>query len=267
MAMYHINDEGEVGTCTAKIKCAFGENAFHTEDREEADLRSEQILAEKFEATKPRSKYQKTTKKLDINESFPPPEASSLEKIDSLALALNDDTTITPIHIKRMIGVDTQRVGSYYGDAMGYLGLLEVDKSSGLKAYKLTEAGREYVNASPRDRHAMLKEAILNTDIAKNIRNIGDDQSSRKLSVKVAGTEITADKKVKCVKSWINQLSENESIKTRDRSKLAEKLQRVSADDYVDSDVSETRKEEVKQNLCSNCFMLMPLTNVCPNCD
>jgi len=105
----------------------------------------------------------------EAGHSFPIPQADRLDKVavsvDAIAAGAN-----TPAAVAESLDMD-ERLGSMYGDAAGYIGL--VTASGSPKTYDLTPLGEAFVAATPAERGKMMNTLVADTDIVQEYNDRG----------------------------------------------------------------------------------------------
>jgi len=215
---------------------------------------------------------------IDENEydAWPIPQASDLEKVSSVVDAINNSAT-TAQSIAEALGT-VDREGGYYANAAGYIGLIEkYEDDQNLTQYGLTMAGQTFVNLSPSERAVMLSEMIKETPIAQTYNESSSKEDFEKQLMgggKNGLTDVTAKRRASSFESWTKQLGdvsnlsstlEKQQVETISRSILASKNQQIAR---------EARKEQLAASngqlvgaVCPTCFIQMPVSGKCLNCD
>ena len=205
-----------------------------------------------------------------INEAFPFPQANDLEKVLTVvdAVAAHADTSAA---IADTIGVSAEREGTYYADAAGYLGLVETETTNGLRTYQLTELGEHLYVAEPHERAELLRQIVARVPAVDEYSIRGDDGLAEYMGEETQLTGTTLDRRAATITSWHRAVISGDA--------LADKLdtERAGADTRVLAAAlmaAETRREHAARNrvaptadVCTGCFMELPVSGHCDNCN
>lgn len=269
MAKYHVNQEtGDFGKCTAKPgNCPIGDNEAHFDDREEAAVHSERILAEKYSLVSSMRKENVDFSALKIDTNYPYPEANNLDKVDDFAYSLKSGA-LSANELSEVHGY-VDRVAHYYGDALCYMGLgHSVVGDDGNKAYALNEYGAKYVQSSKEDREKILRDIAAQDPIIKRMNNNEDESTiSKDIQKEKNYSEFNTEKKLRNAKAWIKQINSDSFLKDVDYDEFDVKIDMAREAYDTKQHQKKDNGEKVKGELCNSCFIIKPLTGICPNCD
>ena len=205
-----------------------------------------------------------------INESFPFPQANDLEKVLTVvdAVAAQADTSAA---IADTIGVSAEREGTYYADAAGYLGLVEIDNAGGLRTYQLTELGEHLYSADTDERAELLRQVVARVPAVDEFALRGEDGLAEFMDEETNLSGTTLDRRAATISSWHRAISSGDA--------LTDKLdsERIGADSRVlaaAAKATEARKDYAEKNrpapqaeVCMSCFMEKPASGICDTCD
>ncbi len=206
---------------------------------------------------------------------WPIPQASDLEKVSSVVDSISNNAT-TAQAIAEALGT-VEREGGYYANAAGYIGLVEkYEDDQNLTQYGLTTAGQTFFNLTPEERGSMLSEMINQTPVAQTYldsKSPEDFEKQLMASGKTNLTDVTAKRRASSFSSWMTQLKDTKGLsdtlgkqqaETISRSILASRNQQIAREERK-SQVSSTQKLE--GGTCPTCFMIMPVSGICPECN
>lgn len=209
-----------------------------------------------------------------IDKSFTLPEASRLDRLDSIVFTIAEAGTATPGTIADKHNM-VSRMGTYYADALCYLGLA-VAVTTGIsprgrsRSYALSASGKDYVSRSVAERQEILRGVIDSYDLANYVRNYGTGTAVDFVVSNVGGSMVTAEKKVASVRSWIRQMYSKNFLNEHVVTNVAPVVGTVeSFDNWTGG--RENLKASVgnaqELNICTTCYLEMPLTGTCSTCD
>lgn len=204
-----------------------------------------------------------------IDEGFPVPQANNLDAIASVpdAVAAGADT---PKGIAAALGM-SDREGDYYGNAAGYLGLVELEPHAPVRTFRLTDAGRVLAETPDPAARAQLMAAIVDEVPAVQDLRDGDEQGvidrlagDRDLS----GTTIT--RRLDSFRSWDRQTAS--PIELADQVALVADGVRTNIGAAIqvsrsERDAAKAHRREAAPALCGSCFMQLPSSGLCDSCD
>ena len=207
-------------------------------------------------------------------DAWPIPQASDLEKVSSVVDSINNGAT-TAQSIAEALGT-VDREGGYYANAAGYIGLIEkYEDDQNLTQFNLTTAGQTFLNLTPEERSSMLSEMVKQTPIAQTYEESSSKEDFEKQlmdSGKTSLTDVTAKRRASSFDSWMTQLKDVKELSatlgkqqadTVFRSIEASRHQQIAREERRPQLGSSDKREGA---VCTNCFMVMPVSGICPNC-
>lgn len=219
-----------------------------------------------FQAIKPPADIDFDLSVFRINDSFPVPQANSLAKVAAAVDAIEGGAD-TDEAVAHAIGV-TPRQGAYYANAAGYLGLVSPKAAALPRQWALTGAGAEFLNADAPTRAEVLRHVV--STIPEVNSSLNDGAEVEELLVERLG-ETTAVRRAATMQSWVETLTD---------PNVAEGFLVLESDgvrDRIDAAraVAVRAREEAKRRavverptaICQGCFMALPATDVCSNCE
>lgn len=207
--------------------------------------------------------------------NWPIPQANDLDKVASVVDSISHEAT-TADSIGEAIEVG-ERQGSYYANAAGYLGLVEKHKDDlGSTHYALTQAGQTFANSGPAERAAMLAEMVNRTPLARSYRQNPNLEALQKDIA--AGndnggySDTVAKRRTSTLTSWISAIENVDQFTNQISTQQRDTLQRsISASMKQREETAEKRRQlSIQRSVgetCNSCFMVKPVSNICPNCD
>lgn len=201
-----------------------------------------------------------------IDDSYPVPQANSLAKVAATVDAIEAGAD-TDEAVAVAIGV-TARQGAYYANAAGYLGLVATQSSTSPRQWVLTPEGAQFLNANAQTRTNILGHVVSlipEVDHALNDGGEVEEMLAERLG------ESTALRRAATVQSWLDTLT-NEA---KANEYLA--LESDGVRDRIDEAraVATRAREEARRRarlerpaaVCTHCFMVLPASGTCSNCD
>lgn len=185
---------------------------------------------------------------------FPAPQADRLDKVavavDAVAAGCE-----TPDSIAESLGMTQSRNGHMYGDAAGYLGLVEVINENP-KHYGLTPLGEQFIDMEPDQRSAMLNTLVADTDIVQTYNDRGDDGVEELLEERGYSGE-TVSRRAQTAASWAKHVEGAERLDltaeiNATRERAVEAAKKV-----------ESKRQEAQPEICMNCFTQKSVTGAC----
>ena len=274
MTKVHVNQEtGKMGRCIAPDgSCPLGSNGRHFTDQKLAQRNSEEVLAKSYgnvaTASKKKVVYV-TVDRVDVNEDFPHPQANRLDKVSTTVDAVFNGATSSSAISQALDVVDRQ--GAYYGDAAGYLGLVDVTNDQELKEYRLTERGERFIDEDAAGREEIIRETINNMPLMQVYREEGEEAAMKFIQDTQDVGDTTASRRLATLKTWDETLktSITDSIEI---DRLESEGRFVEASKYAEEQrkkrlEAQKPKTEARGVVCNTCFMEMPLSGICSNCD
>jgi hypothetical protein len=201
-----------------------------------------------------------------INDRFPLPQANNLEKVcsvmDAVLLGANSAEAIG-----ETLGLHT-REGAYYGDAAGYLGLVDTASGADQKTYELTALGEQLADASTADRVEMLRNIVATVPAVQIYAEHGEAGVQEMLSEAGLG-ETTVGRRSSTISSWYMSLAVEKDIEF---TALAESERQNSNVRGVEAAIrldlvrrarALAAPTEKVAAVCTNCFMALPVSGIC----
>lgn len=201
-----------------------------------------------------------------VNEAFPLPQANNLEKVVSVIDAVAVGANTGPAIAEALAMHD--REGSYYGDAAGYLNLVDVEPGVIPKTYTLTALGEQLLDVDAMDRVDVIAGIVRSAPPVQAIEDLGED-GARELIAEGDLTGVTVERRFQSARSW--------GRSTSDLSVLTEMAGREIDDCRVRAVAAAEHAREVREirlaanrepvaAVCTGCFMQLPVSGVCGNC-
>lgn len=204
-----------------------------------------------------------------IDETFPHPKANNLHKIAAVVDVVHAGAN-TGAAVAEALDIE-EREGSYYADAAGYLGLLETVVGEPVKTYSLTTQGTTLMLSDYAERAIMMLRLVGQTPGVQVFAEDGHDGVMSMLDY--AGlAEATALRRAGTISSWFNQIANEDDMvagvtvestgaqgRALEAAKRAEEVRRAR--------VAVMAPRERTFGTCSSCFMSLPATGKCDDCD
>ena len=201
-----------------------------------------------------------------VNESFPLPQANNLEKvisvIDAVAAGANTGSAIAEALAMH------DREGAYYGDAAGYLNLVDVERGVSPKTYTLTPLGEQMLGVNAADRIDVIANIVRSAPPVQAIEDLGED-GAREIISEGDLTGETVERRFQSARSWgratfnlsaLTELAGREIDECRARAvSAAERARELREIRLIAS-------REPVIVVCPECFMQLPVSGVCGNC-
>lgn len=185
---------------------------------------------------------------------FPAPQADRLDKVAVAvdAIAAGADT---PDAVAESLGMTQARNGHMYGDAAGYLGLVDIVNENP-KHYGLTPLGEQFVEMDPEDRSAMLNTLVADTDLVQTHNDRGDGGVEELLEERGYGGE-TVTRRAQTAASWAKHVENAETLDLSDEIS-ATRARAIEAAKKI-----ERKREEAKPEICTECWMQKSVDGSC----
>ncbi len=185
---------------------------------------------------------------------FPAPQADRLDKV-AVAVDAVSAGAETPDSIAESLGMTQSRNGHMYGDAAGYLGLLEVIHENP-KHYGLTPLGEQFVEMAPEQRSAMLNTLVADSDIVQTYNDHGDGGVEELLEERGYSGE-TVTRRAQTAASWAKHVEGAERLDLTDEI-TATRERAIEAAKKV-----ERKREAAQPEVCPECFMQKSVDGSC----
>lgn len=259
--MYHVNIEtGEYGVCKAhKIKCPLGESVEHYDNKEEAEYRSEIILAEQYGSF---SKLRKEQNTPNNDESFTLPNAGSIKQIQNTITILGDHKTMSVNDLSEKLNV-VPRQAHYYMTGAAYLGYVDNGDKNNTKVYSLNDKGKNFINSSMEQQNNLLKESIAKTPVVYLYLVEGEDSAVSFLQKRHDMSHDNAVARLNVLKAWTKNITVDDVEGFGHPSERGNKNWDTTLKNNDDNRIQEKKNGEI----CPTCFMEKSLNGICPNCD
>lgn len=199
---------------------------------------------------------------LDVNASYPFPQANSLTKI-AVALDAVNSGADTDDGIAEALGV-SERQGAYYATAAGYLGLIESSGDSP-RVWSLTNAGASFLNVD-----ADMRADILATIVDRIPVTVEDNEDlilSDVLDADSAINNTTAERRAATLATWRKTLSNletaTEQLKLETdglRSRIESAAKRSKA---TRTRVRKKSAPAAPLDVCQKCFTVKAASGTC----
>jgi hypothetical protein len=185
---------------------------------------------------------------------FPAPQADRLDKVavavDAIAAGAE-----TPDAVAESLGMTQSRNGHMYGDAAGYLGLVDVINENP-KHYGLTPLGEQFIGMEPDQRSAMLNTLVADSDIVQTYNDRGDGGVEELLEERGYSGE-TVSRRAQTAASWAKHVEGAEMLDLTDeiaatRERAAEAAKKV-----------ESKRVAAAPEVCPDCFMQKSVDGSC----
>ncbi|WP_156251019.1 hypothetical protein [Pseudactinotalea terrae] len=203
-----------------------------------------------------------------IDASFPVPQANNLDAIASVPEIVAAGAN-TPSGVAAALGM-ADREGAYYGDAAGYLGLVEVEPGAPVKSYQLTDAGRALAEADPVSRAALMTAVIDEVPQVRALRS-GDQQGVLdRLGADDGLGSTTAVRRLDTFRSWDRMTAS--PFELTDAVAAAADVAHANLGAAIQVSVSEVEQARRKNlerpvTYCGSCFLQLPASGSCDTCD
>ena len=204
-----------------------------------------------------------------IDESFPVPQANSLESVSATVSAVAADIN-TPASVSQALDLH-ERQGSYYLNAAGYLGLVEVDSDyeTGAGIWRLTGLGEQMTHMADHERAALIAELAESTPAVAGFRENGLEGAADAIAENSDLGEETIARRVATASSWAATIdaldyATSEARITeaaRGRFELAAAAAKAERAQLI------AERQPKEPSLCMNCFVQLPASGVCGSFD
>lgn len=185
---------------------------------------------------------------------FPAPQADRLDKVavavDAVAAGCE-----TPDSIAESLGMTQSRNGHMYGDAAGYLGLVEVINENP-KHYGLTALGEQFIEMEPDQRSAMLNTLVADSDIVQTYNDRGDGGVEELLEERGYSGE-TVTRRAQTAASWAKH------VEGAERLDLADEIDATRERAIEAAKKVERKREATQPEVCPDCFMQKSVDGSC----
>ena len=200
-----------------------------------------------------------------INESYPVPQANSLETVSAAVSAVAADVN-TGASVGQALELD-KRQARYYLNAAGYLGLVEVDREgeNGEGIWRLTALGEEMTHLDDEQRAALIVELAESTPAVAAFREGGLDGAANAIAERAEHSDDTIARRTATASSWAHAIDAHDFASGEARiTELARGRFEVAAA------AARTERAEIlaartpkAPAMCPECFQELPVTGVC----
>lgn len=201
-----------------------------------------------------------------VNDAFPIPQANDLEKVACVvdAVAAGADT---PEAVGTVLNVH-HREGAYYGDAAGYLGLVDLVPGEQHRRYELTDLGKELLEQDGPGRADLVRRVVACAPVVQAIAD-GDDRGADLIMGAAGLGDVTADRRKAAARSWLTALGEDGDLGARITVTGIDASSRVQAAAEQAEEARRRVREASRERpvaVCSGCNQALPATGVCDWC-
>ncbi len=201
------------------------------------------------------------------------PQAPDLEKISSVVDSIDSGAT-TAAYIGESLDM-TARDGSYYGNGAEYLGLVQkTEMDDNTNEYTLTTNGELFKNSNSVERVELLKELVNSTPLMKFYHENDKDRELLEEHISEVGgyQESVAKRRASSLITWDSKLNNTSFAVSMDRTMETTKVLALSAAEKqriesADRKAKLSKPMERSFGFCHSCFMALPATGVCSECD
>lgn len=200
-----------------------------------------------------------------IDESFPIPQANSLESVSATVSAVAADVN-TPSAVAQALDMD-DRQGSYYLNAAGYLGLVEVDADyeTGAGVWRLTGLGEQMTHMPANERAALIAELAESTPAVAGYRENGTAGAGDAIAENSELGDETIARRAATASSWAATIDALDYAANEARITEAARgrFELAAAAAKTERDVILAARAPKAAQICDSCFMEMPTSGAC----
>lgn len=199
-----------------------------------------------------------------INESYPVPQADSLESVSATVSAVAADVN-TRSAVAQALGMD-DRQGSYYLNAAAYLGLVEADHGyeTGTGIWRLTGLGEQMTHLPDNERAALIAELAESTPAVSGFRANGVEGAADAIAESSELSPDTIARRASSASRWAAAVdaldyAQSEARITeaaRGRFEIAAAAARAERETILAARVKTPA-------VCGECFTELPTSGVC----
>lgn len=209
----------------------------------------------------------------EVNEGFAYPQANDLDKV-----ALVVDAVEAGADTNEAIGQALEvsdREGAYYANAAGYLGLVDVDASASVRSYRLTGLGQRMREADAGHRSELMGQIVDQVPDVALVRQDGPEALQGYLQMDGLG-QTTATRRAAGMSAWATAVSDRTGLagaladqhqRTSTRLGPAAERARAQRDEAAQTQSAQTQAGQRPAGFCPSCFVQLPATGVCDECD
>lgn len=200
-----------------------------------------------------------------INESFPVPQANSLVSVSATVSAVGADVN-TPSSVAEAIDMDI-RQASYYLNAAGYLGLVEVDSDyeTGAGVWRLTGLGQQMTYMPANERAALIAELAESTPAVAGYRENGLQGAADAIAENSELGDETISRRAATASSWAQAVDALDYAANEARITEAARgrFEVAAAAAKAEREVIIAARAPKQAEVCPSCFMEMPASGAC----
>lgn len=195
------------------------------------------------------------------NDAFPFPQANDVDKLLSVVDAIDKGVdTGEGINIVMDSNSSDGRVGAYYGDAAGYLNL--VDKEDGV--YRITPLGKEISSMHPDDQIKVFSALINNMEEVDYYRDEGQKELVKYIMNEHNMSETTATRRASCIAAWVDKLDSEDFSDVVNENRALFNVNLLEAQEHTKQQridrarSKESEKPKARHKSCPHCGMSNP---------
>lgn len=200
-----------------------------------------------------------------INETYPVPQANSLESVSAAVSAVAADVN-TPSSVAQALDMD-DRQGAYYLNAAGYLGLVESDRDyeTGAALWRLTALGEEMTRLDDEQRAALIVELAESTPAVAGFRENGLSGAEDAIAERAELGEETIGRRAATASSWAAAIDAHDFAHSEAQiTELArDRFATAAASAKTERAALAAARVEKAPEYCPNCFTQLPASGVC----
>lgn len=200
-----------------------------------------------------------------IDESFPVPQANSLETVSATVSAVACDVN-TPASVSSAIDMDIRQAG-YYLNAAGYLGLVEVDADyeTGAGVWRLTGLGQQMTHMPANERAALIAELAESTPAVAGFRENGMDGAADAIAENSDLGDETIARRAATASSWAQAVDALDYAASEARVTEAARgrFEIAAAAAKAEREVILAARAPKAAVICPDCTMVMPSSGAC----
>jgi hypothetical protein len=203
-----------------------------------------------------------------LNTSYPAPQADRLDKVAVVVDAAAAGCTTAEAIAASLDLVPRQ--GSYYANAAGYLGLLELKGDSEISEWEITAAGQAFLALTPEERIIALHEIVSQAAPVQAYLEGGEEAVEVLLGASGLSGQ-TIDRRLHTVISWTEAVTSPETAVPAIRTEQdGARIRAVAAALAQAERIREVREmakaKERPVSFCGTCFLQMPAAGDCQYC-
>lgn len=197
------------------------------------------------------------TAKIDV------PQAEILERVGHVAVLVSEGTNTTD-SIAEFYGM-VGRMGNYYANATIHLGLIGFTREGHKRVFHLTDTGKSFVAADQAGKVEILRRVVMNSYWVKFYTDHGKSTNALVNHMREVGNigQFISDRRaLDTVIRWHRDAQAMKSTTNLEARAMPEGrgTMQVTAK-------AGTVRRNVVNTLCGTCFMEVPLSGQCGNCD